>query len=266
MIQPGSDNQSAGIAPGMFARHWLLLVLAPGSLALTLVLAAPIPQDPAYHAFADTRTLLDVANLMNVLSNLPFLLVGGYGLWIARRRGEGPAWLTLFAGVALVAAGSAWYHAAPDSKNLVWDRLPMTIGFMGLFTALLAEYVHRALRHLLVPAVVIGVGSVIWWAVSDDLRVYAWVQFMPLLALPVLVWRYGARYTHQHLLFAGLGAYLAAKVAEHFDLWIYTITAETVSGHTLKHLVAAVGVFLIAEMIRLRTPLPSESPAHSAAF
>lgn len=41
----------------------------------------------------------------------------------------------LFAGVLLTSAGSTWYHLAPTNDSLVWDRLPMTLGFMGLFAA-----------------------------------------------------------------------------------------------------------------------------------
>ena len=113
----------------------------------------------------------------------------------------GAAWVTLFAGATLVAAGSACCHAVPDNETLMWDRLPITIGFMSLFAALLTEYVHRSLRHLSVPAVTIGVASIGVWVWTGDLRLYAWVQFMPLLTLPVLVWRYDASYSHQHLLF-----------------------------------------------------------------
>ncbi len=243
----------------LLAEHWLLLALAPGSLLLILLLSAPIPQDPAYHLFADTRSFMSIPNALDILSNLPFMLVGGYGLWICRSCHAGAAWVTLFAGVTLVAAGSAYYHAVPDNETLVWDRLPMTIGFMGLFAALLTEYVHWSLRHLLVPAVTIGIASIGVWVWTGDLRVYAWVQFMPLLTLPVLIWRYDASHTHQHLLFWGLGAYLSAKVSEHFDTEVYALTGSLVSGHSLKHLLAAASVLLIAEMLRRRTVMPTST-------
>ena len=41
---------------------------------------SPIPQDPAYHGFADRRTLFGIPNFWNVFSNLPFVLVGAFGL------------------------------------------------------------------------------------------------------------------------------------------------------------------------------------------
>ena len=67
-------------------------------------------------------------------------------------RGNGGPYLTLFEGVALTALGSGYYHLAPDNARLVWDRLPMTIGFMGLLAAVLAERVSVPVaRRLFVP-------------------------------------------------------------------------------------------------------------------
>jgi hypothetical protein len=56
-----------------------LLGLMAASLAI-LPLLPPIPQDPSYHQFADQRTLLGIPNFWNVVSNLPFVLVGAIGL------------------------------------------------------------------------------------------------------------------------------------------------------------------------------------------
>ena len=57
----------------------MLLGLMVVSLA-TLPLLPPIAQDPTYHQFADQRTLLGIPNFWNVVSNLPFVLVGAMGL------------------------------------------------------------------------------------------------------------------------------------------------------------------------------------------
>jgi hypothetical protein len=133
-------------------RPHLLLAL---SLAMVLAIAAqpPIPQDPAYHRFADARTLLGVPDFWNVASNLPFLLVGLAGLaWLARHAAAiepvlRRAWGLLFAGVSLVGLGSAWYHLQPGNAALVWDRLPMTLAFMALFAIVLGEHIDLRLAR-----------------------------------------------------------------------------------------------------------------------
>ena len=61
----------------------LLLAVVTLVTVVALLRHGPIPQDPAYHAFADTRRIAGIPNFWNVVSNLPFLLAGLYGL--ARR-------------------------------------------------------------------------------------------------------------------------------------------------------------------------------------
>ena len=230
---------------------WSVLLLP----LMALVLAGePIAQDDAYHRFADTRIFWAIPNTLDVLSNLPFLLVGVAG-WMTARASMGArlAWQIHFAGTALVCIGSGWYHWAPDNASLIWDRLPITIAFMGLFVAMLAEHLDpRTERVFLVPALLVGVGSVLWWAHSGDLRAYVWVQFGPLLALPVLLLFFPGRFSHRYFLLYGLGFYAAAKLAEHWDREIFELSAQWVSGHTLKHLLAACAPLCVMTMLRRR--------------
>ena len=59
-----------------------LPVVALGVVALAILFIAmsPMPQGLWYHQFKDDRTLWGVPNALNVLSNIPFLLVGLWGL------------------------------------------------------------------------------------------------------------------------------------------------------------------------------------------
>jgi hypothetical protein len=234
----------------------------------------PIPQDPSYHAFADDRTMLGVPNFLNVASNLPFLVVGVLGLRVLLRHGavgpDGPVlerterWplLVLFAGVLLTALGSAYYHLAPDNDRLVWDRLPMTLGFMGLFASLIGERTGvRAGTWLLWPLVWLGFASVLNWhkgelSDSGDLRLYGFVQFYPLLAIPLMMYLFPARYTRSGDLIVALAWYLLAKVLEldSVDQGLYGM-GYVVSGHTLKHLTAALGSYWLFLMVKYRRPI-----------
>ena len=220
---------------------------------------APIAQDPAYHLFADRRTFCGIPNMLDVASNIAFLIVGLAGVWFWRaRRVQGLAlsWLVLFAGTALVFFGSAYYHLAPTNATLLWDRLPMTIAFMGLFVALISEHVGPRLeRYLLAPAVAVGIASAVWWHFTDDLRWYLWVQFAPLVCIPFVLAVFPARYTHRADYLYALGFYVVAKFAELWDRDIYALTGNLFSGHTLKHLLAACGVLMILFMLKRRAPV-----------
>ncbi len=241
----------------MFAftwRHAVLtcLILLPLVLLMTL---EPIPQDPAFHNFVDTRNYLTVANFFDVMSNLAFLGIGTFGFVFCLQNNPGPArsaWLFVFTGVILVSFGSAYYHLSPSNETLVWDRLAMSIGFMGLLSALLTEYVNNRLSILLVPLTVLGISSVIYWHFFDDLRLYVWVQFMPLLTILFVTALFRSQHTHQWLLLAVFGWYVLAKAAEFYDMAVFQLSGEVMSGHTLKHLLAAIGCYSILLMLQKR--------------
>jgi hypothetical protein len=249
------------ISRNVLRQHWREAILA--LIFLLALLAAvslnPIAQDLRYHDLADNRTLVGVPNFVNVISNVPFLVFGIFGVVLCvgpRASGASNAWAIFFAGVSLVSLGSGYYHARPINATLVWDRLPMTLAFMALFVALLAEHVDASLeRYLLVPALALGAASVGWWYYADDLRFYAWVQLAPLLAIPLVLWLFPPRYTHRRYLIYGLGFYLAAKVAEIYDRELYALTADAVSGHPIKHLLASLSTLYVYLMLRRRTPV-----------
>jgi hypothetical protein len=242
--------------PGRIAAL-VLLVLGP-LVWLLIGHGEPILQDRGYHVFADARRCLGVENFGNVASNALFLLVGLAGnAWCLRNRsGAWRSWLVFFAGVALVFFGSAHYHGNPNDDTLVWDRLPMTVAFMGLFAALVGEHLDSRLElPLLAAALAVGLFSVFWWQYSGDLRIYVWVQGAPLLAIPYVVTAFPGRYDRRHYLLYGVGLYLLAKVAELLDFQIYNATASAISGHSVKHLVAALAVLCVLRMLQTRQSL-----------
>ena len=244
------------------------ILVATALLAIARACTIPrIPQDPRYFAFVDDRTLAGVPNALNVLSNVPFAVVGVAGLallWRGRlafrdARERWP-WAVFFAGVALTSIGSAWFHRLPNIDSLVWDRLPMSIGFMGLFAALLCERIDvGAGISLLAPLVVAGVGTVIYWIVTEhagagDLRPYLLVQYYPLAAIPLVLVLFPPAYTGTWGWIAGLTLYAVAKWAEVQDGRAYA-ALRFVSGHTLKHLLAASGIAVLLLMLRGRRVL-----------
>lgn len=240
----------------------VFLVLAP--LGVLFAAVPPIAQDPAYHALADDRTFLGVRNFANVVSNAAFLIAGFNGLRLCVGPGvdgASRAWTFFFFGVTLIAFGSTWYHLNPTNNTLMWDRLPMTVSFMALFAALVSEHVRPDIeRGLLRGAIAVGIFSVGWWHYTGDLRPYVWVQFAPLIALPFVVIAFPGRYSHRGYLMLGLLFYALAKAAEIGDAAVFSTTGGAVSGHSLKHLLAAGAPYCVYLMLRRRKPVaPSSS-------
>lgn len=162
-------------------------------------------------------------------------------------------------GLFLTAFGSAWYHLNPNNSTLVWDRLPMTITFMGMVAAVIMERINLRLGLWLLPLLLlIGLGSVLQWHWSEtrgmgDLRFYAAVQAYSALVI-LLTLFFPARYTEGRYLGFVIAFYALAKALESFDKPIFAVL-RVVSGHTLKHLAAAAAGYCILRMVQTRKPV-----------
>jgi len=250
--------------------RWKTALLIAISIAalLAVMLVHPIKQDPKYHAFADRRMLLGIPNFWNVITNLPFLVIGVSGLLGLRAgtlQGGLPSaqsiYRVFFLGLTFVAFGSGYYHWAPSNFSLVWDRLPMTLVFMAFFCAILAEYVSvPAGRRLLLPLLLAGLASVMYWYLGErhgdgDLRWYALVQFLPMLLLPLILIMYQPSLTPAAYIWAVLGAYALSKFAEDWDASILSWSGGLISGHSIKHLLAGLGSFEFLLALRRHRPV-----------
>jgi len=219
------------------------------------MLQKPIPQDILYHNFEDTNTYFGVFNFWNVVSNLPFFVVGLLGLLKLNKLHIVSelklAYFTLFLGVLLVSFGSGYYHLVPNNQTLVWDRLPMTIAFMALFTIIIGEFISVKLaKKLFYPLLILGLASVYYWYSTEqngvgDLRFYILIQFLPILLIPVILLIYPSRFSQKSGYWYLLLAYLLAKVFEHYDVAIHQLVGASISGHPIKHVVAAIGMYVL---------------------
>ena len=242
----------------MTTKGWLLVSITAVAVVATFTLSPAFPQYPSYFELADTRALFGIPNALDVLSNLPYLIVGLLGLrelsrWTPESPGAPHAthYRVFFIGITLTAFGSGYFHWAPSNETLVWDRLPMTILFMGFFGSVISELIDPALARRLLPALlIIGMGSVFYWGWTEtqgvgDLRLYGLVQFLPVVLILTMLVLYekppGYAETIGYLVFC----YTAAKVFEHFDHEIYAASGF-ISGHSLKHLISGLsGAFLL---------------------
>ncbi len=252
----------------------LLLITVAAAIAIIFLFVPPIPQPLAYHNFADHRAWLGIPNFGDVASNLPFAIVGVWGLIVLLKpvlskpgavkfADPRERWLysVMFAALILTAFGSGYYHLAPDNARLVWDRIPIMMVFMALLAAVIAERVTVRAGLILFPVLeAVGVASVLTWRAGElqghgDLRFYAAVQVYAILIL-LLALLFPPKYTRGADFAAVVGFYALAKILEESDRQVFAL-GHIVSGHTLKHLAAAAAGYWILRMLQKREFVPA---------
>ena len=240
------------------------IILIAVGIAATLALYSfgRIPQDASYHFFADTEELVGVSNFWNVMSNVPFVAVGVFALWRLPRLVEREclaAYIVLSIGITLVGFGSAYYHYAPSNETLLWDRLPMTVAFMALFSMLLGERVINTHKSMLLWFLVsCGIAAAFYWSWTEangsgDLRPYAVVQFLPIILMPLIIALFSKKYLSNYLLLSAFAWYLVAKALEQHDHQIQSVLA-IIGGHPLKHIAAAIAALCIVCAVPVGAP------------
>jgi len=234
-------------------------------LALTLAmgLAGPLHQMPCYHAFADQSVLWGLPHGRDVWSNLGFALAGLWGWWRLAPLRKHPdltlswAGYRLFLlGLLLTALGSGYYHLAPDNARLLWDRLPIALTCAGLLAGVWADTHRRSSVWPCTGWAVFAFAGVGWWWLSErlgsgDLRPYLLLQALCMLLIPVWQYRRRSPLPERRAFGAALALYALAKLAEMQDHAIAHALGGTVSGHTLKHvLAAAAATLIVATLVR----------------
>lgn len=240
---------------------------------LAAFLLPAMPQPVGYHDFADHRAMLGVTNFLDVASNTAFVLAGLAGLAVVLRPGtvfaanvERWPYAVFFIGMVLTGLGSAYYHLAPDNERLFWDRLPMTVAFMSLIAAQVVDRIDTKLgTALLVPMLLVGAASVVYWRATEragagNVIPYAVLQGYAVVILFLLAWLRPSRYTRGNDIYWVFAGYVLAKLLETFDRQLYEV-GHVASGHSLKHLAAAVAGLIVARMLLLRAIRPADSTA-----
>jgi hypothetical protein len=245
--------------------HILLFLIFIAFISITFL--HPIAQNSSYHSFADKRILYSVPNFWNVLSNLPFLIVGTCGMIYVcfkyfKLTTFKLTYFIFFTGIFLTGIGSSYYHLHPNNNTLVWDRLPMTISFMSFFSIILTEFIDAKKGKLfLFPLLIVGISSVAYWHYSElkgfgDLRLYALVQFLPMILIPLIMVLFKSKKNNIEYIWLMLLAYALSKVFETFDNSVFE-HLHLISGHSIKHVFAAAAPILFL-LWMTKQKIPSE--------
>ncbi|MBM3350763.1 MAG: hypothetical protein FJY53_03055 [Betaproteobacteria bacterium] len=247
----------------------LFVLCVSGVILAVLAMALPrIPQPAAYHDFADQSVCMGVPHCFDIASNLLFIMAGMAGMFFLSGTAEQRAFIDVreslpyrlfFLATILVGLGSGFYHLAPDNDRLMWDRAAVSLALMSWFAAILCERVSlRAGLSMLPLLLAAGLASVFYWGWSErqgmgDLRLYGLMQIIPILQIPLLLRLYPPRYSGDKDILSVIALYAVALLFDLSDHQVYNSTRGIVSGHTLKHVIAALAAYWVLVRLRRRT-------------
>lgn len=249
---------------------WLLAaVLGPALMALPS--HGLVDLHPHGHPFIDARMIWGIPNFMDVLSNGPLLLAGLLGVWALRGKQlllprSRQAMTVFFMGLMVTGLGSAWYHWAPDAQGLVLDRLGMAVTFAGALALAVSERVSAAAASVtLRSSMMVALLSAVMPLSHDNVWPWVVVQFGGMALMLWLSMQKQVAGAMGVRIGGLLALYAVAKVFELGDEAIFHATGEVVSGHTLKHLVAALAVLPVVVAVRQNARAVAGAPAPAKA-
>ena len=248
----------------------LALLLAVAALAALAALLPATGLPAGYHDFADQRTLLGLPHALDVLSNLPFAVMGAWWLWWLRRvpldrlgtAQRGLAGL-FFIGLIATAFCSSGYHLDPHVAGLCIDRVGMSLAFAGLLGLAAADRISARAGVALAALVAVAAPAtaLVAW-LGGNMTPWAVLQGGGLVLLAALALR---RPQPRALGFSIIGViafYAVAKALELADAPVFALTQQLISGHSAKHLVAALAAWPV---VRALQSLARGAPAGHAA-
>ncbi|MES2965492.1 MAG: hypothetical protein V4760_16545 [Bdellovibrionota bacterium] len=233
--------------------------IASIALMVALVLLSITPllvlgEEATFMHFADHRMMFGLKNAADVLSNFGFLIAGALGLRaVGARHGTKRDDRTLhylgfvvFGSVLATAFGSPYFHLNPNHESLLWDRLPMAIGFAGLVSLLIADRISaRAGRWSFAALAGFALWSISMWQVFEFSTPYSALQAGSLVAVVLIAWLHPKGRLENRFIWLASAGYLVAKLFEVSDAPLYELTGF-VSGHSLKHVMAALAIYALA--------------------
>jgi hypothetical protein len=208
----------------------------------------PVTRGPAFHQYADTRSWLGIPNTLDVVSNVLFIVVA---LWMWRRAPQRGLARLACAGTAAIGIGSAIYHASPSDATLALDWAPIATTLMWVLATVIEDRGGPG-RAFAIGGAIAAIGSVAWWLATGgtqggDMTAYVVVQGAG-VALPTLVALFRQGRIPALQLVLALGFFGLARLASSHDRQL--LDAIGVSGHTIKHLLAAFAAAIALRAMR----------------
>lgn len=220
-------------------------------LIISLLLLMPAIYQPAsYINFADQRSfnwrIYTIPNFLDTLTNIPYTIFGLIGLCYFYThknlnfvKAEKILILISLLGFVLTGFASSYFHLQLTPFSLFIDRLGMSIIFIGLI-GLIINY-NFSINYTLITLPIISIFIILsnyYWLITNNIAPWSLAQTLGIIIILGHCFK-----KNNHRIFINfiwiIGLYLISKLFEFGDEFFYKLTFETISGHSLKHLISA---------------------------
>jgi len=213
----------------------------------------------------------DFSFFANVLTNIPFLLIGLFGLRLTApapgRRDSSLAdpLVAFMLSLILVGIGSIFYHLSPSPDRLFWDRLPIAVCLAAFACAAVNADRESGIGGAILPFALPPAGlSVVYWYVTwlrghEDLRFYVAIQILATAVGVIVAFRRPDRFPGAGELRVAMLFYLSARILELFQQRIFD-RAGVDFAHPLKHLLVAFAAWKIVRALSPAITRETEVP------
>lgn len=233
----------------------LFLTLALGVVS---ILAPHINQFAHYHNFADQRTWLQIPCIMDVLSNLPFFLMGICGIVVLRRSilqehryaSIRDMYLLFFYGLIMTGVCSSAYHLQANNQSLWLDRMGMSVAFAGMLGMAVANRISlRAGKAAVYTTLIVAPISLWVWQTTGNLAPWGVLQLGGMIIVFTLAFLKEVHGQPRLPLMYIILWYALAKILEIADHQVFALTGGWISGHSLKHIAASLAALPVICML-----------------
>ncbi len=222
--------------------------------AIVVAMMHPVIRGAGFHTYADQRTTFGIPHFGDVLSNLPFVIIGIAGLFAARDVTGLPRGLValLFGSVLAIGLGSGAYHLVPNDATLVFDWMPIGVTAALMVALLVHDRIDPKMgwtAAAILPAAAI-VSVALWWLGGGtgpdggDTRWYGLIQLTSIALVPVIVMLYPRGRLDRGWLLAGVACFVLARLIHMRDHQLLDASG-VISGHAVKHLFAAAATWCV---------------------
>ena len=203
-----------------------------------------LPQD--YHNFSDKRNFIEIPNFMNVFSNIFILLPALYLLQTRTQKSYKSNLLIIH--IILLSFWSSYYHINPSDDTLFMDIMMIATSFIIVLSIINTELNNTWVLLLYIYAIF----SITYWKNTRDLRFYLII----LIGVPLyIIIKYFKIKKFRNYIYLFIFANILMRLSEHNDNYIYQKMNQFISGHTLKHIFAGIGIFYVIKILQIEKKL-----------